>query len=373
MRNNIFISYSRKDLDAVTSIKEELEANGFSCWMDLEGIVSSSREFTQDIIDAIDASSVFLFFLSANSQVSKWALKEIDYADNEQKHVVLVRINDDSMTKKFRFDFGRTNIIDWRKPEQKEKLLRDLSEWTTLLDGASLETGICRKIILPGGAEMEMIYCPPGEFMMGSSTKEVTAFSGLGLRHSVRLTKGFWLGKYPVTQKQWQGVMGGASSFFLGADNPVDSVSWNDSQEFIAKVNWALNCDVRLPTEAEWEYACLAQAADSSVGKIEKFAWYRGNSGGKTHPVGRKNPNAWGIYDMLGNVCEWCADWYGGYSLGDEIDPIGPPSGSYHVRRGGSWCRNRLDCCAVRRYRGASDNRNYDCGFRICCSTMSTK
>lgn len=129
MGGSIFISYSRKDLDVVKPIKEELEASGFSCWMDLEGVESGSREFTQDIIDAIDASKVFLFFLSTNSQKSKWSIKEIDYADGEQKHVILVRINDDPMTKKFRFDFGRTDIVDWREANQKKKLLRDLARW----------------------------------------------------------------------------------------------------------------------------------------------------------------------------------------------------------------------------------------------------
>ncbi len=129
MEGQIFISYSRQDLDDVKSIKEELEGNGFSCWMDLEGIESGSREFTQYIIDAIDTSTAFLFFLSTNSQKSEWALKEIDYAKDERKHVVLVRYNDEPMTKKFRFDFGRTDIIDWRKPEQKGKLLRDLRTW----------------------------------------------------------------------------------------------------------------------------------------------------------------------------------------------------------------------------------------------------
>lgn len=132
MRNphDVFISYSRKDLAAVKCIRDELEECGFSCWMDLAGIVSGTRRFSKAIIEAIDASRTLLFFLSSNSQMSDWALKEIDYATEEKKNVVLVRFSDDPMTKEFRFDFGRTDIVDWRVPEQKEKLLRDLAGWS---------------------------------------------------------------------------------------------------------------------------------------------------------------------------------------------------------------------------------------------------
>ena len=134
MPHDIFISYSRRDLAAVKPIKEEIANLGFSCWMDLEGIESGSREFSQHIIDAIDASKCVLFFLSADSQTSEWALKEIDYARSEKKHVVLVRFNDDQMTKLFRFNFGRTDIIDWRIAEQKAKLIRDLIKWSGRMD-----------------------------------------------------------------------------------------------------------------------------------------------------------------------------------------------------------------------------------------------
>ena len=126
---DVFISYSRKNKDAVSAIKGYLESQGFSCWMDLEGIESGSREFSEHIINAIDASSAMLFFLSAESQESEWALKEIDYATDEHKHVVIVRFNDDQMTKKFRFEFKRADIIDLRIPEQRGKLLRDLRSW----------------------------------------------------------------------------------------------------------------------------------------------------------------------------------------------------------------------------------------------------
>ena len=129
---DVFISYSRRDLAAVKPIKGELERLGFSCWMDLEGIESGSRTFSKHIIDAIDASGSMLFFLSGSSQRSEWALKEIDYAAAEGKRVVLVRFNDDPMTKEFRFDFGRADVIDWRAPEQRAKLVGNLRSWKGL-------------------------------------------------------------------------------------------------------------------------------------------------------------------------------------------------------------------------------------------------
>lgn len=141
---NVFISYSRADLDSVRPVKEELEASGFSCWMDVNGIESGSEEFTDSIIGAIDDSVAVLFFLSASSQDSKWALKEIDYAVSGQKHVVLVRINDDPMTKKFRFNFGRSDIIDWRRPEQKDKLFDDLRRWISSGPAQRIDPGLTR-------------------------------------------------------------------------------------------------------------------------------------------------------------------------------------------------------------------------------------
>ena len=160
-RYDIFISYSRKNLADVKPIKKTLEGLGFSCWFDLRGIESGSRQFSQKIIDAIDASAAVLFFLSSDSQVSEWALKEIDYAYEEKKHVVLVRFNDDCMTKQFRFDFNRADIIDWRRAEQKEKLVRDLRRWADQINRTSessstvpaqlpLKSGLATKRKKPG-------------------------------------------------------------------------------------------------------------------------------------------------------------------------------------------------------------------------------
>lgn len=234
--------------------------------------------------------------------------------------------------------------------------------------GCCLSTGDTKTITLPGGAEMEMIYCAPGSFMMGSPKDEEGHLYD-ETQHKVTLTKGFWLGKYPVTQSQWESVMGDNPSCNEGDANPVDSVTWDDCKEFIKKINSRFNFTARFPTEAEWEYACRAgeEGAYSGTGDLDDMGWYDENSDDETHPVGEKEPNAWGFHDMHGNVEEWCADWYGSYLTKAETDPKGPSSGVYRVLRGGC-CSCDAEFC-----RSAIRGRNIPgyaiwYGFRLCCS-----
>lgn len=184
--------------------------------------------------------------------------------------------------------------------------------------------------------------------------------------HTVTLTKPFEMMTTPVTQALWKIVMGNNPSGFQGADRPVENVSWDDAQIFISKLNAMLGVTCfRLPTEAEWEYACRAGTTSATYGNLDDVAWYENNSGKETHPVGQKQPNAWGLYDMLGNVWEWCQDWYGGYPDGDVIDPVGPSSGSYRVSRGGSWFTDaRRVRAAYRNYVAPGDRVDY-LGFRL--------
>jgi formylglycine-generating enzyme required for sulfatase activity len=182
----------------------------------------------------------------------------------------------------------------------------------------------------------EFVAIPAGEFMMGSDSGEPNEKP----RHWVRITKAFEMGKYEVTQTQWNAVMGANPSNIKGDDRPVETVSWNDVQEFLKRLNARDDgYRYRLPTEAEWEYAARAGSTADKVADLDAVAWYSRNSGGETHPVGRKRANAWDLYDMLGNVWEWCADWYGAnyYSSSPVDDPQGPASGAFHVVRGGSW------------------------------------
>ena len=257
-----------------------------------------------------------------------------------------------------------------KKREDAERRAREIRE-------AAART---KTFVLPGGATMEMLWCPPGEFMMGSPETEEGREDDESL-HRVRLTKGFWLGKYPVTQKQWESVMGNNPSHSKGDNLPVEQVSWNDCQGFISKVNALLSCCARLPTEAEWEYACRA-------GTTTAYFWGNALNGDKancngnypcgtkttgqylykTTPVGHYGVNAWGFADMHGNVWEWCADSYGDYPSGNATDPTGPASGGNRVMRGGSWISYARGCRSASRDGRYPSLRNDDCGFRLCCS-----
>jgi formylglycine-generating enzyme required for sulfatase activity len=192
------------------------------------------------------------------------------------------------------------------------------------------------KLLAVNGVSMEFVTIPAGEFQMGSESGDRDERPA----HQVRITKAFEMGNYEVTQAQWEAVMGNNPSHFKGADRPVDSVSWEDAQEFLSKLN-ARNDDYRyrLPTEAEWEFAARAGTTADNAGHLDSVAWYSSNSGGQTHSVGEKQANGWGLYDMLGNVGEWCQDWYDEnyYRNSPAVDPRGPSSGSLRVLRGGSW------------------------------------
>ena len=195
----------------------------------------------------------------------------------------------------------------------------------------------------------------------------------------VRISKGFYLGKYEVTQDQWQAVMGNNPSDNSGCGNcPVEQVSWEDVQVFIGRLNARSGGGrYRLPTEAEWEYAARAgTATDTYAGDITQpdgndpvlngIAWYNQNSGGRTHPVGGKAPNAWGLHDMLGNVWERVGDWYGSYTGGTVTDPAGPGSGvGILVSRGGGWILNARVCRSAYRQHDLPHSRLSWLGFRL--------
>ena len=186
-------------------------------------------------------------------------------------------------------------------------------------------------------------------------------------QHRVTISAGFWLAKTETTQAQWRAVMSNNPSHFKGDDLPVESVSWNDITGFIEKANLSGSNGGRfvLPTEAQWEYACRAGSSDAYAGDLDQMAWYKGNSGAKTHPVAGKKANAWGLHDMLGNAWEWCADWYGPYPTGAVTDPAGAASGSRRVIRGGSWYYDASLCRVAARYYGDPFLSGDDIGFRI--------
>lgn len=214
--------------------------------------------------------------------------------------------------------------------------------------------------------EPEMVLVNGGTFFMGNNSGHEDEYP----EHQVTLSD-FFIGKYEVTQAQWRAVMGTNPSNFSGCDNcPVEMISWEDVQEFIKKLNTKTGATYRLPTEAEWEYA--ARGGQRSMGysysgddDIWAVAWYSGNGDSKTHPIGQKNANELGIYDMSGNVFEWCGDWYGSYTATHMVNPLGTPSGQYRVSRGGSLTNNPQGCHAANRHSNLPNFRSRDLGFRL--------
>ena len=216
---------------------------------------------------------------------------------------------------------------------------------------------------------MEFVSIPDGSFLMGSPSDEEDRDSDEPQR-LVQISQGLWIGKYEVTQGEWEAVMGSNPSYFTdcGPRCPMESVSWEDVQEFARRLNereLGSGNVYRLPTEAEWEYAARAGTTGARYGALDEIAWYSDNSGGMTHPVGQKRANVWGLYDMLGNLWEWTADWYGEYPLGSMTDPTGPNGGLGRVTRGGGWSSSARFVRSAYRETYAPGGRDYGIGFRL--------
>jgi formylglycine-generating enzyme required for sulfatase activity len=230
--------------------------------------------------------------------------------------------------------------------------------------------------------EIPVRWIPHGRFMMGSPVSEKGRggmYSTSETQHEVYLTRGFFLAESECTQSQWERVMGYNPSEFESPDHPVELVGWYDAEEFCQRLTTSHQKEGtipqgwkwRLPTEAEWEYAARAGSDAPSYGEIGEVAWYRDNSGRMTHPVRQKTANAWGLFDMLGNVSEWCSDHEGEYPAGAATDPVGPNSGNARVIRGGSWeCGEKHIRCAFR-FWFDPDYRFSNLGFRPVLRPMS--
>jgi len=229
---------------------------------------------------------------------------------------------------------------------------------------------------MQGDAKIDLAWIPAGSFLTGDSGEA---------RHEVTLSRGFWMGRSPITQEQYKALIGENPSHFKesGARAPVEQVDWDQARAFCEKLNERLRqtgdndyCEFRLPTEAEWEYACRADSKGAycfgdKKAELGEYAWYEKNSGGKTHVVGQKRPNDWGLYDTHGNVWEWCQDWFAEYPVGPVTDPKGPQEGQDRVRRGGSWCSTAGRCRSACRCCVRSSSRYGLVGFRVVLAPRS--
>lgn len=252
-----------------------------------------------------------------------------------------------------------------RRVERAAEPMREPARWER-------RSGEVKTVTLPGGAALEVVWVEGGRFWMGSDDFDPAASGNETPRHEVELTKGFWMGRYEVTQTQWKSVMGSNPARHKGKDLPVERVSFADIGEFMRRVNGSgQGWGIRLPTEAEWEYAArggrLSKGgwAYSGGGDVSQVGWYSGNSGGTTHEVGLKNGNELGLFDMTGNVWEWCADGYGKYQAARTKDPRGARGGQYRVDRGGGWDSRDGRCRVAGRGWVAPGSRLNNLGFRV--------
>ena len=393
--NRIFISYKRTDKEVVFKIKDKVEnATREKCWIDLDGIESDAM-FKSVIINAINKCQVFLFMYSQkHSEISDfendWTIKELNFASKKKKRVVFVNIDGSELSDLFLFDYDIKQQIDGRSSESVERLCSDLKKWLNITNTTSSrgqqahQPSPSYRESIPEekdltfsikGVSFKMIKVDGGTFTMGATAEQGDdADDWERPVHQVTLSD-YYIGQTEVTQALWKAVMGSNPSFFKGDNLPVTDVSWKHCQTFIEKMNRLLSIELggkhfALPTEAQWEFA--ARGGNKSKGykyagsnEIYDVAWYMENGHG-THPVAQKQPNELGLYDMSGNVLEWCQDWYGRYSSDAQTNPQGPADGEERVSRGGGWSNFAKNCRVSSRGSFRPGDRSRYRGLRLC-------
>ena len=416
----VFISYAREDLEIAKRLRDDLEKAGIKTWLDKEDLLPG-QNWRDVILREIRESRYFIAMLSSKAlsregfvhKELKTALDFIDHLPADRIFIIPVR-TDECMPADEKLKYIHWADLFPSYEDGLKKILRVLTHKNGLAAPVVADIPETETVELPpkpvvkksetyaAQIGMKFVPIPAGSFMMGSPPNEPGRYDD-ETQHKVTISKPFYMQTTQVTQKQWQAIMGNNPSYFrnAGEDCPVEQVSWDDVQEFIKKLNQKEGTNkYRLPTEAEWEYAARAGTetaiytgnmkiiGENNAPDLDPIAWYGGNSGvdyeggydssdwkekqydhkiAGTHPVGKKKPNAFGLYDILGNVWEWCQDWYDkDYLSGAVTDPTGPSMGRWHrVIRGGGWNRHAKYCRSASRIISPSDNRAGNLGFRL--------
>ncbi len=389
----VFISYAREDIDTARRLYADLKMTGIVPWMDKIDLLPG-QNWKFHITKAIRESSFFIALLSSKSlskrgfvqKELKLALDILGEFSDEDVFLIPARVDDCQP------EDERLKYLNWADlfpsyEAGRDEIMRVFQYAASEKTEESDEPAVIASVSEPekeftNSLGMKFVYIPPGTFMMGSPEDEPER-SEDEILHKVTLTKGFYMQTTQVTQKQWKAVMGNNPSYFKNCDEcPVESVSWNDVQEFIKKLNGIEKKELYcLPTEAQWEYSCRAGTATPFFfgkclstdeanydGNYPLKGCPKGKYREKTVPVGSFAPNAWGLYDMHGNVWEWCQDWYDTYPANAVTDPGGPSEGSSRVGRGGSWSHLARLCRSAYRYYDSPSGRIYYLGFRLLLS-----
>ena len=396
---DVFLAHNSVDKPLVREISARLKERGLNPWLDEEQILAGElfQEEIQKAIPNIKSAAIII----GVAGLGRWQIIELhtlisQFIDQEIKVIPVLLPGVSVFPEKLLFlrQFHGVSFKEITDENAFNQLIRGIKGKKPQLTNSSPSSPASQSPpfpvplspqilteILPGNIKLKMVKIPAGSFLMGTEEAEVIRlckeygtdwFKKEMPQHRVNLQE-FYLGKYPVTQEQYQAIMGNNPSHFKdNPKNPVESVSWNDAQAFCQKLSEKAGKNYRLPSEAEWEYACRAGTQtryyfgdDEKL--LEEYAWYDKNSDSKTHPVGQKKPNNWGLYDMSGNIWERCEDgWHENYQ---NAPTDGTAWKDFHsiinrrVLRGGSWINNPRNCCSA--YRVSYDYRYIGYGFRV--------